>query len=198
MHSVFPLYSKPIWLCLLDCNFLTETHGHTGKLEVVYCSLWTGPEQGEWYAVKKAFVSPTVIVKHQPTGTGRGAWVYQSVCVNARPYRSFSCETGFCVECGNICKSLCELMSITKSLLLWSCFLQLLLWCRGLSNFGRCIVFVYGDQRGFFICWGRPRLHTARAGRRGVVVVGGCVCWRRSRLGSSLHSHVPGLVWRLR
>lgn len=54
------------------------------KLEVVYCSLWTGPEQGEWYAVKKAFVSPTVIVKHQSTGTGRGAWVYQSVCINVK------------------------------------------------------------------------------------------------------------------
>lgn len=23
------------------------------KLEVIYCSLWTGPEQGEWYAVKR-------------------------------------------------------------------------------------------------------------------------------------------------
>lgn len=90
-------------------TFLTEAHRHTDKLEVVYCSLWTGPEQGEWYAVKKAFVSPTVIMKHQSTGTGRGGSVYQCLC-KYKTIQSLSSETGFCVECGKICMSLCELM----------------------------------------------------------------------------------------
>ena len=170
------------------------------KLEVIYCSLWTGPEQGEWYAVKKAFVSPTVIVKHQSTGTGSGEWVYQSVCVNAWFYLVWNqillhgvwkhLYKRVC-ECGSWCTR-------DKSLLFCNCFLHLLLWCRGLSV-SRCrSVFVYGDQRDFFLCYSWRGFCSTHTSRRGVVMVGECVCRLCSKLESSLHTCVPLLVWRLR